>query len=284
MKRKDGVRVTSEAPMYYLIPHILTKRVDSMNMCTVDIPLEPLRKYMNEKRKEGVHISHLALILSAYLRAIDKFPALNRFIVNKKIYQRNEVCASMVVLRPGHDNDTMSKIYFEPHTDTLMDVQKKTDDYINGTREENSSNSLDSLMAAIMKFDFLVGGICNIIRWADRHGLLPKAVIDASPFHASFLITNLASIRTNHIYHHVYEFGTTSIAIAMGNMRDVTHIARDGSMTAERCIPLGLVMDERICSGHYFAQVFAYIKELLADPRKMETSIAEEEALAAAKS
>ena len=57
------------------------------------------------------------------------------------------------------------------------------------------------------------------LRWADRHNLLPKALIKASPFHASLLISNLASIRTNHIYHHIYEFGTTSIAITMGNMR-----------------------------------------------------------------
>ena len=30
-------------------------------------------------------------------------------------------------------------------------------------------------------------------------------------FHASLSLTNLASIRTNHIYHHVYEFGTISV-------------------------------------------------------------------------
>ena len=47
MRRADGVRVRNEAPMYYLVPHILPKRYDAMNMCTVDIPLEPMQKYRN---------------------------------------------------------------------------------------------------------------------------------------------------------------------------------------------------------------------------------------------
>ena len=273
MGRKDGVRVSiNDQPMYHLIPHILTKRYDAMNMCTVDIPVEPLRQYMNEKRREGVRVSHLALVLCAYMRAVEKFPALNRFIVNKKIYQRNEVCASMVVLRPGHENDTFSKIYFEPKTDTIFDVERKIEEYINTTRAAESSNSLDKLIAAIMKFSALTSFLCNLIRWADKHGLLPKSVIDASPFHATLLITNLASIRTNHIYHHVYEFGTTSVAIAMGNLREVPKNTADG-IRLERCIPLGIVMDERICSGHYFAQVFAYVKDLLSDPKKLETAM-----------
>ena len=35
-------------------------------------------------------------------------------------------------------------------------------------------------------------------------------------------------------------------------------------------MPIGVVMDERICSGHYFAQAFSRIKEYLNDPRILE--------------
>ena len=275
MRRADGTRVKNEAPMYYLVPNFLTKRYDAMNMCTVDIPIDPMTKYRNEKRKEGIQISNLALVLAAYMRAMAKYPALNRFIMNKRIYQRNEVCAAMVVLRPGQASDTFAKVYFDPKNDTIFDVQRKVDEYINTTRDSND-NSLDRIMSIIMKFDFLVAGICNILRFADRHGLLPKAIINASPFHASLLITNLASIRTNHIYHHVYEFGTTSVAIAMGNLRDIPKTVQ-GEIKLERCIPLGIVMDERIASGHFFAHVFAYVKDLLKYPEKLEVPYDENE-------
>ncbi len=270
MGRADGTRVRDEVPMYYLIPHFLTRRYDAMNMVTVDIPVEPLKKYMNEKRKEGQHISHVALIICAYLKAAKEFPALNRFIVNKRIYQHNDFTVSMVVLRPGEDNDTMSKIYFD-FNDSIFDVQRKLDEYITENRKDNNANSLDTIMNRLVKMNGLLRAGCNILRWADWHNLLPRSIIKASPFHASLLISNLASIRTNHIYHHVYDFGTTSVGITMGNMREVPR-RHMGEIVFDRCIPLGVVMDERICSGHYFAQAFAYIKELLADPSLMEPS------------
>ena len=267
MKRADGYRVQNEDPMYYLIPQFLTKRYDAQNMITVDIPVEPLKSYINEKRREGIHISHIALILGAYLKAAERFPALNRFIVNKKIYQHNDFTVSMVVLRPGASNDTFSKIHLD-FGDDIFTVQRKIDDYINENRQD-VENPLDKLMGTILKMNGLLSFACGALRWADRHNLLPKSIIDISPFHASVLISNLASIRTNHIYHHVYEFGTTSVGITMGNMREIPHTVR-GEIKLEKCIPLGVVMDERICSGHYFAQAFAYIKELLTDPHLME--------------
>ena len=70
--RKDGTRVRQEDPMYYLIPYFLTKRYDAMNMVTIDIPEAPLKAYMNQKSKEGRSVSHLALVLTAYLRAMEQ--------------------------------------------------------------------------------------------------------------------------------------------------------------------------------------------------------------------
>ncbi len=267
--RPDGYRVKGENPIYTLVPYFLTKRYDSMNMITIELPEEPMREYMNRKRREGTPVSHLALLISAYLQVAAEFPAVNRFIKNKRIFQHNDITVSMVVLRPGKADDTMSKIYLDPE-DTILDVQKKIDEYITENRRDDSANLLDKWMNAFLKVPFLIRFAVWLIRGLDEIGLLPKAVIKASPFHASLLISNLASIRTNHIYHHVYEFGTTSVAITMGNMIESPRRTRDG-VQFERCLPLGVVMDERICSGHYFAQAFTRMREYLKDPEKLET-------------
>lgn len=256
--------------MYALIPYFLTKRYDAMNMITLDLPEEPMKDYMNRKRRDGTPISHLALIIAAYVQVIAEFPAINRFVKNKRIFQHKDITVSMVVLRPGNDSDTMSKIYFDPE-DTIFDVQNKINTYITENRRDNNANSLDKWMGFLLKFRLIVRALVALIRWLDNIGLLPMAVIKASPFHASLLISNLASIRTNHIYHHVYEFGTTSVAITMGNMEEVPRRSREG-VTFDRCIPLGVVMDERICSGHYFAQAFARMREYLKNPEKLESS------------
>ena len=277
MGRPDGKLATVGDSNYFLFPHVLKYRYDAQNMITVDIPVEPMKQYMNEKRKEGISISYLALIMAAYTRAAAKYPLLNRFVVNEKIYDRYDFTASMVVLRPGSNTDVFSKIYFDPQNDTIFDVEKKIEDYVTASRDSDSETGLDKIVSFIVSKPALAKFLVNMILWADKHGLLPKSILDALPFHTSFLITNLASIRTNHIYHHLYEFGTTSVGIAMGNMRDVPHQTKNG-VELERCIPLGVVMDERICSGHYFANVFSYVTRMLADPHRMEIPYTQEAA------
>lgn len=266
--RRDGTRVFNEDPMYYLIPYFLTKRYDAMNMITLDIPELPMRTYMNAKRREGKTVSHLALIITAYLHTIEQYPALNRFIVGKKIYQHNDVTVSMVVLKPGTDQDTMSKIHLD-FQDDIFDVQRKIGEYIEQNRQLGEANGLDTLMNKLVRHGWLLSVVTGALRAMDRMGILPKSLIDVSPFHASLLISNLASIRTNHIYHHVYQFGTTSASITMGNMREVPRKSREGYVF-DRCMPLGVVMDERIANGHYMAQAFALMKKLLADPVLLE--------------
>ena len=224
---------------------------------------------MNQKRREGRRISHMALILAAYLRAVEQYPALNRFISGThKIYQHNDIAVSMVVLKPG-GGDTMSKIYLEPGDD-IFTVQEKISGYVETNRQPGETNSLDKAMRILCRMNLLMGAVIGLFRFLDHFGWLPRFLVKASPFHASLLISNLASIRCNHIYHHVYEFGTTSVAITMGNMREVPRRGRDGSVVLERCIPLGVVMDERIASGHYLNLAFACIKRYLTDPALLE--------------
>ncbi len=282
MARVDAVRVKNEVPMYYLIPQFMTKRNDALNMTTVDIPVEPLRKYMNAKRKEGVHISHMALIMTAYAHVAGEYPSVNRFVQNRRIYDHKDLSVSLVVLRPGTtgNDDTMAKLYLRPE-DTVFDVQRKIDEYIevNTSGAEEDSNLLDKWMARLCALGPLLDVAGALLRFMDRHGLLPRAMVDASPFHASLLITNLASIRSNHIFHHVYNFGTTSISLAMGNMREVPKRAPDGSVELVRCMPLGVVMDERIASGHYLALAFARFKDMLGHPEQLEQPGTREPAL-----
>ncbi len=267
--RADGKRIKNAEPMYTVASYVMDKRVDAMNYITVDIPVEPMQHYVNEKRKSDIHITHMALVISAYLRATNEFPALNRFVVNKKIYARNEFAVGMVVLKPGDlGQGTMSKMYFELD-DTIFDVQRKIDEFISKNRDRSTSNSTDELIKKLLA----IPGLCNIgvgiFKFMDKHGFLPKKIIDASPFHSTFSITNLASIRTNHIYHHIYEFGTTSLFISMGKMRYVPRM-HNGEIIHEKCLPLGIVMDERICSGAYFAAVFKKISAYLKDPTLLE--------------
>lgn len=269
--RADGKRIKNADPMYTVAAHIMNKRVDSMNMITIDIPYDNIQNYLNEKRKQGVTLSHMSVLVAAYLRTMAEFPELNRFVVNSKIYARNECAIAMVVLKAGQtDNGTMSKMYFKK-TDTVFDVHNTIEEYVNSNRENPEKNGTEKIIKFLLSLPGLLRWGVRFLKLLDRYGLLPKFVIDMSPFHNSLVISNLISIRTNHIYHHCYEFGTTSVFITMGNLREVPK-RKGGEIVFERSIPLGVVMDERIASGSYFAMAFRKMRKYLANPELLEVA------------
>lgn len=266
--RADGKRLKNADPMYTVAAYIMNKRVDSMNMITIDIPVEPIQNYLNEKRKEGINISHMAVVLAAYVRTLTEYPELNRFVVNKKIYQRNEIAVGMVVLKSGSSDGTMSKMYFKPE-DTIFDINNTINTYVEDNREAPENNGTEKMIKLLLSVPGVLPLGVGLFKWLDKHNLLPKKIIDVSPFHMSLGITNLASIRTNHIYHHCYEFGTTSVFMAMGNTREVPK-RKGGEIVFEKCMPIGVTMDERICSGSHFAIAFRRMKQYLRDPKQLE--------------
>lgn len=269
--RRDGKRVKCTNVEYAVVPHVMVQRNDALNFIEIDIPLQPMQDYLNSKRKDGIKLSHLAIIAAAYARTVGHYPQLNRFIVNKRIYARNEFNIGMVVLKAGQmDNGTMSKVNLDPE-DTIFDVNRKMTEYIDKNKDEGDENSTDKLAGILLKIPGLLRVGVKFLMWLDKHGMLPRVIIDASPFHTSLTISNLASIRTHHIFHHIYNFGTTGVFITMGTSREVAKRSADGEIHFEKCMPFGIVMDERICSGSYFAKAFRDFRKYLNDPTLLES-------------
>ena len=144
--RCDGKKLKKVDPMYRIVPHIMVERHDSMNMITLNLPMEPMQRYIRGKAAEGITVSHMALILAAYLRTLAEFPALNRFIGNRKVYAHKDITVSLVVLKANSmEDETMSKIRFEAE-DTIFDVQKKILHYIDENRKYSTENSTDKMI------------------------------------------------------------------------------------------------------------------------------------------
>lgn len=267
--RADGKRVRKADPMYTVVPYIMDKRNDAMNMITVDVPVEPIQNYINAKRKDGIRINHMSVIMAAYLRTVYEYPLLNNFIVNKKIYKHKEFKVAMVVLKNlATQEETMSKVEFELDDD-IFEVNRKMTEYVEENKKTTTVNNTDKMIKFLVSLPGLLLVGVGLFKLLDRYGLLPKFITDLSPFHASMTLTNLASIRTNHIYHHIYNFGTTSVFIAMGKNREVAK-KKNGEIVFEKCMPLGVVMDERICSGIYFAAAFRKFSHYLENPELLE--------------
>ena len=268
MYRADGYRVRTNDAMYELVPYIMPYRYDASNSVTVDIDLDLMQDYIKKCRKKGINMSHMSIIIAGALRIASQNPFLNRFVMNRKIYARNHFCVSFVTLQPGKTSDTVNKLYFNLDDD-IFTVNKKVLEAIERTQQPTSQNALDKLMASLVRIPFLVGAAVGVLKFIDKYFTLPFSIINASPFHTSLFITNLASIRTNAIYHHLYEFGTTGIFISMGQPEK--KVEKNGETVEERKImPLGIVTDERIANGHYYGRCFRELNRYYRNPELLE--------------
>ena len=266
--RPDGKRVKGLTPIVSIIPYIMPQRYDAQNTVTEYIDEEIIKHYIREKRRAGTRLNHMAVIMSAYYKAVQKNPKLNYFIMNNKIYERNHFCVSFVMLKKradGTPDETALKIYLDP-SDTIFTINQKIQTAIAKNAESTYNNNTDKFVSFLFSVPGLVRFVVWLARNLDKIGLLPRAIIDLSPFHTSLFITNLASIKTSFIHHHCYEFGTTSVFVCMG--KPVPGYA--AANMDKKMMPLGVVMDERICTGYEYATFCNDFRYYLRHPEELE--------------
>lgn len=268
MARKDGYRLKDCDPFYEIIPHIMPERNDATNLFEQDIDYEKIQEYLNECRGRGINMAHMSVIIAAFVRTVANNPQLNRFVMNKKIYARNHLSVCFVALSGDKSDETVNKIYFNLDDD-IFTVNEKIHKAVEVARAPHEKNSMDKLLKKVMALPALVRVVVNFLKWIDKKFGLPFSVVDGSPFHTSLFITNLASIRIAPVYHHIYNFGTTGVFVAMGIPEK--KVVKDGDGFREKKFQsLKICTDERIASGYYFATCFREVSKYLKNPRLLE--------------
>lgn len=269
--RPDGKRVKTSDPIVRLTPYIMTRRSDSQVFTTQHMETEVLTQYINEKRREGVKVSHMAILIAAWLRTVCEFPTLNRFVIGSQLYARNELAVSFVTIKGrGEDvKETVCKLYFDP-TDTVFQVSEKLETAIKKAREAEENSMVNRLACALLSIPLLTGLLVGVLKLMDRWGIMPKAIIDASPFHTSLFISNMASLKMNSIYHHIYDFGSTSVFIGMGRPGYRIKSWSEEKVKVEKTIPMGVVIDERIMGGAEYGMAFNCMNSFLRHPERLE--------------
>ncbi|MEA4912929.1 MAG: 2-oxo acid dehydrogenase subunit E2 [Oscillospiraceae bacterium] len=273
-RRPEGRAVGKHVdPITRVVPYIMTERVDSMCFCTQFADSEIIDDYIHRKHREGQNISKMALFIAAYVRAVSQYPEINRFVVGRTQYARKELCVSFAMLKINSMTDfleTTVKIYFDP-ADTIYDVSRKVEETIERNRQLSTNNKTDKVAHALIGVPGLLSVGVGILKFMDRLGLMPHAIIDASPFHTSMFITNMASIGMNHLHHHLYNFGTTTVFIGMGNKVNQVAVNSEGKIRVKRMYPLAVTTDERVCAGAVYSMAFKVIDKVLKNPELLET-------------
>lgn len=267
--RPDGTRVRDLTAIMQALPYVMPKRYDAQNWAEENQDEDAIRDYIRAKRREGRSVTHMSLLVSAYYRAVLKNPKINYFVMNRRIYKRNHFCFSFVILKTradGTPDETSLKVYLEPE-DTVFTVTEKIRSTIEKNQNVRHNNDTDRFAKFVFGVPGLARAVFGLAVFLDRHNLLPRSIIELSPFHTSLFVTNLASINTPCIFHHCYEFGTTSVFVCMGKP-EVAFGREPGKR--KKVLPLGIVMDERICTGVEYARFAVTLRQLLMHPERLE--------------
>ena len=230
-RRADGRRLDNIDPIVQIMPYLMTERNDAMNMLTLHLDYDPMMEYIRKRSLEGRKVSFMSLIVAAYVRAVAEYPELNRFVMNKQIFARNVINVSLTVLRNQGDKKNMDeatvKMEYDPDA-TLDEVNSQMDALIKVATDPKADNDTVNFASKLLKMRWLVKAVVAFARFADRYGILPKFIYDVSPFHCSMFITNMSSIGLPGIYHHLYNFGNTTVFIALGKFERQPVFGKDG--------------------------------------------------------
>lgn len=266
--RYDGWRLRNVDPMFSVAPFILKSRVDSQVLFEIKVPIDKIETFIRNHKEDIPDLSIMHVVMASLIRLISQRPNLNRFVIWHKIFARNHVNFSIAIKRSMSDigEETIIKPYFLP-TDTIQKIVSKTNIELQNTLKASQDNSTDNL-SKIFGFlpDFLLRSVVFLLSCLDKIGLMPKIFNHASPFHASFFLTNLGSIGIESIYHHLYEFGTCSMFVAMGKKTKENVIEKNGEIKTNKSILLKFVLDERICDGFYYARSMRMLENILSNP------------------
>ena len=273
--RCDGRRVRSLPPMAQVSPYIMVTRNTSTNYFEDSFEISHIDRYIRQKRKEGLTnfgITHV--LLACYVRALCKYPGLNRFLSGQKVYSRGDDIQYCMVIKKEMSTDspdTAIKVHLNPR-DTAADVYNKLQAAVE--KEKNSAaldSGFDNLAGAL---NLIPGVFLKFAVWLlnllDYFGLLPKFLMELSPFHGSLFFTSMGSLGIPPIYHHLYDFGNLPVFGSFGMKRRAYEVLEDGSVVQRKYVDVKFCMDERIVDGFYYATFFKHYKRILQHPEILD--------------
>lgn len=258
--------------MNHVAPFIMKTRVDATNYYTDRVEISRTEQYIREKKEQGLAgFSMMYVILAAYVRTIALHPHANRFIRGQRIYARNciEVMLTIKNEMSVNADETVLKVIFPPDA-TAEEVYEILNAEIEKARAGGNTDFdgvarfLGHVPRPLLRF------AVGCLNFCDYFGWLPRRLTKLSPFHGSFAITSMGSLRLQPIYHHLYNFGNIPIFCAFGSPYPVNELQADGTVRKKKFVDLKFTLDERITDGFGYAELFHSHKQFVQNPAALD--------------
>ena len=262
--RRDGTRVRDIHGMQNILIDFKPNRCDSAVYMNHLIDMTNFVKYMDKMKKSNPGLTYYHGIVDVMAKAIYSRPFMNRFIANRTMYMHKEVSLASSIKVEFEDSavEALMVIKVDPE-DTLLDVSNKTKekvDKIRASKEAGNDNANGAADTLGKMPKFIRVPVVGILKWLDKHGWLPKSLMDDNLYYSSAILSNLGTFKVGAIYHNLTNFGTASSLITFGEIKEI-----EGKWYME----MGATIDERIADGFYFCKALKLIEYIFENPELM---------------
>ena len=263
-KRKDADWIQPKDTIQAIVPFIMPKRCDAEVSSKVDIDVTNLIHYIEEKNKQDLDykMTFFHGLVCCFAKTVYSRKALNRFVKNKRLYQKKNVNFAFIAKDKMSDSGEERIVCVDAlENDNINTFCHKMAVDIFKVRKEGT-NDMDGVLKAFCSLPkWLLSIIVKVVFFLDNHGINPKALTEGDTNYATILVSNLGSIQTNSCYHHLNEYGTNSIVLTIGTIREEK---------GRKMVDLQLTLDERIADGFYFARSIQLAEYIAQHPELLE--------------
>ena len=273
--RRDGWWVRDVPGLTTIMIHIMPKRTQAEVYVNEKIDATELLKYIEEKNLQ--HPEYRTTLFHCFIVAIARMiherPKMNRFIQGRRLYERFAISLGFVAKRKFADHAEESLMFYTPTEEDNLDTlsRKIAYDVKETKKSEHSTGGIDATVDAFAKIPrLLLMFVIKIIRWLDFWGVNPKALTDGDTNYSTVLLTNLGSIKGPAVYHHLNDYGTNSIVVAIGTLHKEEMVMPDGRKEIRDVVDIGCTLDERIADGFYFVRSLKLVKHIFAHPELLD--------------
>ena len=262
--RKDANWVKPNDAIQAIVPYIMPRRSDAEVSSKFDIDVTELMKYIDKQNESNLDykMTFFHGFTACMAKTIFNRKRLNRFVKNKRLYERKELSFAFIAKDKMSDKgeERIVSIDVDPK-DNILTLSKKMAVDIFKVRSEGT-NDMDGVLKAFLHLPkWLLSIVVKIVFFLDNHGINPKAITEGDTNYATVILSNLGSIKTNSCYHHLNEYGTNSIVCTIGTIREENN---------KKLVDVTITLDERIADGFYFAKSVQLLDYLSNHPKLLE--------------
>ena len=277
--RRDGTLVRDLDGVHHIMPYLFPKRTDSEVYINEKMDMTALLKFVEKKNGEGAEFrtTPFHVIVTAVGKLLYHRPLLNRFVADRRYYDRNKITLAFVVRRQFTDTSEEMLLELPVTAETTLEEVSRRIVGEAGELKEGGDNNIGDALNMVKKFPrWFMRLFMTFVRCLDFFGKVPRSLSDGDPNFSSVLLANLGSIKCDAPYHHLNNYGTNSIVATIGVIHKEQIYNEEGHPEIKDIVDVGVTMDERIADGFYFARSLKLLNYYLMHPEILERPVKEE--------